>query len=186
MLSCFSHVQHFAILWTVALCPRDSPGKNTGVSCHALLQGIFLSQGSNPYLLRPLHWQAGSLPLLPPAKTKMLVVQSCPIFATLRTVALCPWDSPGKNTGVGCHFPLQGIFQTQGWNLCPMHHLHWQAGSLPLSHLKSKMLVAQLCPSLWDPMDCSPPDSSVHGILQAGILQWVSFPFWRGSSQPRD
>ena len=51
---------------------------------------------------------------------------------------------------------------------------------------KSKMLVAQLCPSLWDPMDCSPPDSSVHGILQAGILEWVSFPFWRGSSQPRD
>ena len=44
---------------------------------------------------------------------------------------LCPWDSPGKNTGVGCHFLLQGIFPTQGLNLCL---LHWQKVSLPLSH----------------------------------------------------
>ena len=43
----------------------DSPGKNTGVGCHALLQGIFLTQGSNPCLLCLLHWQAGSLPLAP-------------------------------------------------------------------------------------------------------------------------
>ena len=47
---------------------------------------------------------------------------------------LCPWDFPGKNTGVGCHLLLQGIFLTQGSNLCL---LHWQAGSLPLSHLGS-------------------------------------------------
>ena len=46
----------------------DSPGKNTGVSCHALLQGVFPTQGSNPSLLCLLHWQAGSLPLLPPGK----------------------------------------------------------------------------------------------------------------------
>ena len=43
---------------------------------------------------------------------------------------LCPWDSPGKNTGAGCHFLLQGIFQTQGLNLCFLHLLHWQVGSL--------------------------------------------------------
>ena len=43
------------------LCPWDSPGKNTGVSCHALLQGIFLTQGFNPHLLHLLHWQVGSL-----------------------------------------------------------------------------------------------------------------------------
>ena len=43
----------------------DSPGKNTGVGCHAFLQGIFPKQGSNPCLLCPLHWQAGSLPLVP-------------------------------------------------------------------------------------------------------------------------
>ena len=42
-------------------CPWDSPGKNTGVGCHDLLQGIFLTQGSNWHLLSLLHWQAGSL-----------------------------------------------------------------------------------------------------------------------------
>ena len=52
------------------LCPWDSPGKNTGVNYHALLQGIFLTQGSNPRLLSLLHWQAGSLPLGPPGKPK--------------------------------------------------------------------------------------------------------------------
>ena len=48
------------------LCPWDSPGKNTGVGCQALLQGIFPTQGSNPHLL--LHWQVGSLPLVPSGK----------------------------------------------------------------------------------------------------------------------
>ena len=45
---------------------------------------------------------------------------------------------------------------------------------------KMKVLVAQLCPTLWDPMDCSPLGSSVHGILQARILEWVAIPFYRG------
>ena len=47
-------------------------------------------------------------------------------------------------------------------------------------------LVTQLCPTLCDPMDCSPPGSSVHGILQARILEWVAISFSRGSSPPRD
>ena len=50
------------------LRPWDSPGKNTGVGCHALLQGIFLTQGLNPRCLHLLCWQAGSLPLTPPGK----------------------------------------------------------------------------------------------------------------------
>ena len=50
------------------LCPWDSPSKDTWVGFHALLQGIFLTQGSNPCLLRLLHWQAGFLPLAPPGK----------------------------------------------------------------------------------------------------------------------
>ena len=62
-------------------------------------------------------------------------------FAILWTVAhirpLCPWDSPGKNTGAGCHFLLQGIFQTQGSNWSLLHLLHWQMYSLPLSYLGS-------------------------------------------------
>ena len=54
-----------------------------------------------------------------------LVVQSCPTLSRPRglwpTRLLCPWDSPGKNTGVGCHVFLQGIFLTQGSNLCVLH-----------------------------------------------------------------
>ena len=48
------------------------------------------------------------------------------------------------------------------------------------------VLVAQSCPTLCNPMDCSPPGSSVHGILQARILEWIAIPFSRGSSRPRD
>ena len=48
------------------------------------------------------------------------------------------------------------------------------------------MLVAQSCPTLCDPMDCDPPGSSVHGILQARILEWLAVPFSRGSPWPRD
>ena len=58
---------------TRLLCPGDSPGKNTGVGCHVLLQGIFQTQGSNPHLLCLLHWQAGSLPLAPPGKPKIII-----------------------------------------------------------------------------------------------------------------
>ena len=47
-------------------------------------------------------------------------------------------------------------------------------------------LVAELCPTFFNPMDCSPPGSSVHGILQARILEWNAIPFSRGSSQARD
>ena len=48
------------------------------------------------------------------------------------------------------------------------------------------MLITQLCPTLFDPMDCISPGSSVHGVLQARILDWVAIPFSRGSSLPRD
>ena len=70
-LSHFSFVQLSAILLTVvhqAPLPWDSPSKNTGVGCHALLQEIFSTQGSNPCVLCLLHWQVDSLPLVPPGK----------------------------------------------------------------------------------------------------------------------
>ena len=51
-----------------------------------------------------------------------------------------PWDSPGKNTGLGCHFLLQGIFLMQGSNPCLLHLLHWEENSLPLSYLGSTTL----------------------------------------------
>ena len=52
--------------------------------------------------------------------------------------------------------------------------------------LSCLVLVAQLCLTLCDPVDCIPPGSSIHGILQARILEWVSISFSRGSSRPRD
>ena len=78
------------------------------------------------------------------------------------TRLLCPWDSPGKSTGVGCHFLLQCM------------------------KVKSDSEVAQSCPTLSDPMDCSLPGSSIHGIFQARVLEWGAIAFSRGSSQPRD
>ena len=71
MLSCsvlYDFVQPFGLQPARLLCPWDSLGKNTAVDCCALLQGIFLTQGSNPCLLRLLHWQTCSLPLAPPGK----------------------------------------------------------------------------------------------------------------------
>ena len=59
-----------------------------------------------------------------------------------------PWDSPGKNPGVGCHFLLQCM------------------------KVKSESEVAQSCPTLSDTMDCSLPGSSIHGIFQARVLEW--------------
>ena len=64
-----------------------------------------------------------------------------------------PCDSPGKNPGVGCHFLLQCM------------------------KVKSESEVAQSCPTPSDPMDCSPPGSSVHRILQARSLEWVAISF---------
>ena len=52
--------------------------------------------------------------------------------------------------------------------------------------MKLNVLVAQPCPTLCNPMDCSSPDSSVYGISQARILEWVTIPFSRGSPRPRD
>ena len=67
---------------------------------------------------------------------------------------------------------------------CPSYHLRDQGGPLdPPSLAVSE--AAQLCPTLCDPEDCRSPGSSVHGILQARILEWVAISFSRGSSQPR-
>ena len=72
-----------------------------------------------------------------------------------------PWDSPGKNTGAGCHFLLQCI------------------------KVKSESEVDQSCLTLSDPMDCSLPGSSVHGIFQARVLEWGAISFSEGSQSPK-
>ena len=80
VLSHFSRVQLFVTLWTVRrqlLCPGDALGKNTGVGCHLLFQGIFPTQGLNPCLLHLLHCQAGSLPLIPPGKMQFAFWFAC-------------------------------------------------------------------------------------------------------------
>ena len=64
-----------------------------------------------------------------------------------------PWDSPGKNAGVGCHFLLQCM------------------------KVKSESEVAQSCPTFGDPMDCSLPGFSLHGIFQARVLEWGAISF---------
>ena len=69
------------------------------------------------------------------------VTQSCPIFCD--SMSYSPWGFPGKNTGVGCHILLQGIFLTQGSNPHHLHLLQWQVYSLPLSHLGSP--IGQIC-----------------------------------------
>ena len=71
-----------------------------------------------------------------PAQSRLTL---CDPMDYSRTRLLCPWDSPGKNTGVGCHFLLQGIFPTQGSNPSLLCLLHGQVGSLPLSPVPSKI-----------------------------------------------
>ena len=71
----FSHVRLFATLWlwpSRLLCPGDSPDNNIVAGCHVLLQGISPIWGLNPHLLSLLHLQAGSLPLAPPGRPKLL------------------------------------------------------------------------------------------------------------------
>ena len=73
------------------------------------------------------------------------------------TRLLCPWDSPGRNTGVSCHFLLQGIFPTQASN---PGLLHWQAGSSSLRHLGSPCLTSKAHAGIWG-MAGAPSSSSV-------------------------
>ena len=99
-----------------------------------------------------------SSPLIPIAIVTAKSLQSCPTLCDPQrwqpTRLICPWDSPGKNTGVGCHFLLQCM------------------------KVKSESEVAQSCPTLSDPMDCSLPGSSIHGISQARVLEYGAHCPW--------
>ena len=66
---------------------------------------------------------------------------------------LCPWDSPGENTGVGCHFLLQGIFPTQRRNQRLLRLLRWQAASLPLRHCRKPSIQCHRVYELWQRPD---------------------------------
>ena len=112
-------------------CPWDSPGKNTGVGCHALLQGIFLTQGSNPHLLCFLHWRVGSLPRTPPGKHKNTIPSPrggknrtqrpshCDNFGSWEHRVLSPLSSLSWTEGMFAHLPTHGLnltyFSMLGW-----------------------------------------------------------------------
>ena len=68
------------------------------------------------------------------------------------------------------------------WFFTPKENVHSERKMVKMFIALVKGLVAQSCPTLCDPVGCSPPGSSVHGVLQARILEWVAFPFSRGSS----
>ena len=106
-------------------------------------------------------------------------LDSLPSHGLLPARFLCPWNSPGRNTGVGCHALLQGIFQTPGSNPCLLHLLHWQEGSLllvpPAAAAAAKSL--QSSPTLCDTIDGSPP-----ALLSLGFSRqehWSGLPFWK-------
>ena len=105
-------------------------------------------------LILSVKW--GTNENLPNSTTTTTSLQSCPTLRPHRrqpTRLPRPWDSPGKNTGVGGHCLLQCM------------------------KVKSESEVAQSCPTLRDHMDCSPPGSSIHGISQARALEWGAIAF---------
>ena len=103
---------------------------------------------------------------------------------------LANWNSGPSDQIMITHRYLSGSSQTKWnqwdliWSLC---HNYRMKEALSLLFLKKvKVLVIQSSPTVRDPVECSPPGSSVHGILQTRILEWVAIPFSRGSSQDRD
>ena len=124
---------------------------------------LFPTQGSNlglPHcrqILYQLSHQGSPLPmllLLLLSRFSHVQLYVTPWTPTRQPTRLpCPWDPPGKDTGVGCHFLLQRM------------------------KVKRESEVAQSCPTLSDPMDCSLPGSSVHGIFQARALEWDATAF---------
>ena len=143
-----------SLLSCLTLCPWDSPGKNAGLGCCALLQGIFPTQGLNLCLLHLPALAGGFFNTSTTCcccywcKVTSVVSDSVRPHRRQPTRLPRPWDTPGKNSGVGCHFLLQCM------------------------KVKSESEVAQSCLTCSDPKDCSPPGSSVHGIFQARGLEW--------------
>ena len=131
---------------TSLLHPWDFPGKSIGMGCHCLLLFVTI------ILLIIEHCQMTHRSLIPSCVFSLTMFPSMfsfPIVASSNSLlfpssvicVLLNLDFPGKHTRVCCYFLLQGIFLTQGSNPCL---LHWQADSLPLSHLGSPPLSLSL------------------------------------------
>ena len=106
------------------------------------------------------------------------------------TRLLCPWHFPIKEYWIGLPFPPPGDLsnsETEPSSHASVagffnHCAAWEASPAEWSESE----VAQLCLTLFDPVDCRPPGSSIHGISQARILEWVAISFSRGSCRPKD
>ena len=138
--------------------PWNSPGQDTRVGSCSLLQGIFPTQGSNPGLLRCRWSHKGSCGFTS--------------WATREAHQL----NRGNDIGFDQNY-LFRFFQ----NILPKN-----PGELVgQPNIEGESEVVKLCPTLCDPMECSLPGSSVHGIFQARKLEWVAISLSRGSSRPR-
>ena len=144
-----------------------TPWRREWIPTPVFLPGEFHGQrslaGYSPWGLKELDTQRFRHDL---ATTTLKVAAAATAAAAAKSIQSCPtlcdpidgspprpWDSPGKNTGVGCHFLLQCM------------------------KMKSESEAAQSCPTLSDPMDCSLPGSSIHGIFQARVLEWGAIAF---------
>ena len=112
------------------------------------------------------------------------VAQLCPTLChPMDTRLIHPWDSLGKNTGVGCLFLLQGTSQprdrTQVSGIVDRCFTVWDAAAAAAKSLQS-------CPTLCDPRDSSSPGSPVHGIFQARVLEWGVIPSEQGNANVND
>ena len=164
----------------------DSSGQIIGVGGHALFQRIFLSQGSNPHFL---HWKwilyEGS-PVWRSAEPQFLgsvildyilpsekgFFEASLLANIYMCVCVCVWN---QRATAG-----QLVLVSE---LCSWSRAH---ADIFLIKLICSVLRCSVVSDPCDPTDCSPPGSSVHGVLQARILEWVVMPSSRGSSQPRD
>ena len=177
------------------LCPWNFPGKTTGVGCNFLLREIFPTQGLNPHLqhcrqiLYLLSHQRRWLP------------RTCHYFYRAK------WSARLRQFSKFCHgfcFPLGTLRPPCGWSSLPARQDCVESLLRPLQSLISRMsllnfwlilwlwlishecLVTQSCLTLCDPMDCSPPGSSVQRILQARVRGCGAIAFSRGSSRLRN
>ena len=169
----FSCVHLCVTLWIAparVLCPWDSPGKNTEVGCHALLQGIFPTQGLNLHLLRLLYQQVGFLPLGPQGKLHNKRYQPF-IWYDIPLILLFTF-----------HFTCNiFITFTCWWKIIISIWFYYFFLSIIiyykiLSVVPCTCMPAQSCPTLCNPTDCSLPGCSVYGILQQESRSGLPFP----------
>ena len=165
--------------------PWAFPGKSAGMDCHFLLQGIFPTQGLNlglPQCRQTLHrlshqgspfnYQPGREVIPAPILRKLYSVKVD--YVPCLRERLCALAESSQ------HLELINLGDCHVFNFWPMV----SEPLFPQVPLKLKVLVAQLCRTLYNPMDCSPPDSFLHGILQARIPKWFAIPSPRGLSYP--